>query len=199
MSGFETVSTSTAHAWQSRDVALRVPAQRRLETVLQHISECTDQCCCLHRRVRRVTLPATLLTAHRCLTLIVPVVACCEVLSYRARSAADAVREVSLEEGPCGPVPPTTFESIAQLNADLVRARQAMQPLLVTGVAWCMMWGSLVGVIWIGGDHPTALYATLSLRGRSVAACASGCSHASVSYGAAPAGCHTTCRDGSIP
>lgn len=131
-----------------------------------------------------MTLPAAVLTAHRCLTLIIPVVACCEVLSYRARSAADALREVLSTESSCGPTPPATFDWIAQLNVDLPRARLAMQPLLVTGVAWCMMWGSLVGIVWIGGDDPTALYAALLLRSQSVAACVSGL-HASVLYGAA--------------
>lgn len=86
------------------------------------------------------------------MALVLPVVACCEVLCYRARSAADAVREACATEGPCGTVSPVTFDSIKQLNDDLISARQALQPLLATGVVFCMMWGNLIAIVWLGGN-----------------------------------------------
>ena len=120
-------------------------------------SACAKWFCCLQRLAHRLNLPAVPMTMFRCLALIVPVMTCCEVLCDQARTATDTVhaqlQQLCTTNGPCT-VSSATFESIAQLNADLISTRQSLQPLLVTGVAFCLMWGSLVGIVWLGGTAP---------------------------------------------
>jgi hypothetical protein len=98
------------------------------------------------------------MTFFRYLALIVPVVTCCEVLCDQATSAADIVRAALqtsiLTDGSCTATS-ATFESIAKLNDHLILTRQSLQPLLVTGVGFCVMWGSLVMIVWVGGTAPT--------------------------------------------
>ena len=96
------------------------------------------------------------ITFLRCMALIVPVVVCSEVLCCQARRAKDAVREALAKES--GTLSPATLEQITQLNASLASAREALQPLLVIGVGFFLMWGSLAAVVWLGQPTNRALF-----------------------------------------
>ena len=136
-------------------MALHVLFRCSVDMPLERVSD-AEQFCCPHSWVHRLITPAIPMTFFRYLALLVPVATCCEVLCYQSYKATALVREALENEAtgrPSGAASTAAFESIAKFNASLVSARLSLQPLLVIGVAFCMMWGSLVAILWVGGTE----------------------------------------------
>ena len=135
-------------------MAVHVLSQCAVDMTLERVSD-AEHSCCLYSLVHRLGTPAIPMTFFRYLALLVPVATCCEVLCCHAYRATALVHEASEMEATesAGAVSSAAFESIAKFNANLVSARLSLQPLLVTGVVFCVMWGSLLAIVWLGGTE----------------------------------------------